>query len=166
MKKILRVGAVLFSCVFFTTLTAGSLPMTPLDIAQAYYLALYGKEFEKVRAVAAPDMVFEDPTALAESGLASQLDSLAAFLDYMAANLGEDTTVRIVKSFASNDRVVLYVEITGTASAQYFGGPAHETVEVKAEGLTVLQIHKGRVIRHTDYFDYPALNTFVAAQLR
>ena len=24
--------------------------MTPLDIAQAYYLALYGKEFEKVRA--------------------------------------------------------------------------------------------------------------------
>ena len=52
------------------------------------------------------------------------------------------------------------------ATNQYFGGPANETVEVKAEGLSVLQIHKGRVIRHADYFDYPALNAFVAAQLR
>ena len=85
----------------------------------------------------------------------------------MAANLGEGvTTVRIVKSFASNDRVVLYVELTGTAPAQYFGGPENKMVEFEAEGLTVLQIKKGRVIRHTDYFDYPSLNAFVATQLR
>ena len=71
MKKGPRVGVVLFSFVFLATPTAGSLPMTPTDVAQACYYALYGKKFEKVWAVASPDMVFEDPTALADSGLPS-----------------------------------------------------------------------------------------------
>ena len=62
MKKRPIVCAVIFSFFFLNTTMIERVPMTNIDVAKAYYGALYGKDFDKVRALASPDMVFEART--------------------------------------------------------------------------------------------------------
>ena len=140
-----------------TALSAEGQSMLQIEIAKKYYQALYTGDFETVRLVASAEMKFADPSAPHEFGIPAQLHDLESFLTFMQANLPDNVEVNISESFASNNQVLLMVTSKGTISAETAGMGDKGSVEFLVKGVSVLQVVDGRVIQHTDYFDYPAL---------
>lgn len=131
--------------------------MTQIDIATQYYQALYSGEYDIVRNIASPDMIFEDPSAPHEFGIPPQLNGLEKFLKFMAANLQGKVEINFTDKYVSNDQAVLIVSTKGTVPAARVGMGDEGFVEYTAQGVSILHIVDGKVIRHTDYFNYPAL---------
>ncbi|WP_420588489.1 nuclear transport factor 2 family protein [Bacterioplanoides sp.] len=134
----------------------GALDMSQTKIATAYYKALYSGDHDLVQKVASPDMVFEDPSAPAEFEIPPVINNLEDFLSFMKANLQGEVMVTIKDSFVSNDRVILMVEVKGMLPASSVGLKG-SMVRYETSGVTVLHVVNGKVIRHTDFMDYPGL---------
>ena len=62
MRNITRT-AILMTATFLAGTPLMAEGMTPTDIAQKYYLALYSGENDTVREMAAADKAFQDPSA-------------------------------------------------------------------------------------------------------
>ncbi|ARU58949.1 hypothetical protein OLMES_4961 [Oleiphilus messinensis] len=131
--------------------------MTQIDLAVKYYQALYSGEHDIVRSIAFPDMVFEDPSAPHEFGIPPQIDELETFLSFMEANLLGEVEIHFTDNYVSNDRVVLIVSSKGIVPASRVDMGEEGTVKYASRGVSVLHIVDGKVKRHTDYFNYPAL---------
>ena len=131
--------------------------MTQIDIATKYYHALYSGEHDIVRSVASSNMVFEDPSAPHEFGIPPQINELETFLKFMKANLQGKVEIHFSDKYVSNDRVVLIVSTKGTIPATRVGMGEEGMVEYTSRGVSVLYVVNGKVKRHTDYFNYPAL---------
>ena len=133
--------------------------MSEIEIAKKYYKLLYSGNYDGVRSIASPNMKFSDPT------MPMSKDSLQEFLSYMVEVMdGYDINLTFGREFVSNGYVVLNVRVRGSVPAEKVGGSGGE-VTVDAEGVTALKIQDGRVVEHTDYFDYPTLNANIQSQL-
>lgn len=130
--------------------------MSPIDIATQYYHALYSGDYAAVRELAVPEMVFEDPSAPPEFNLPAELHDLESFLSFMQANLQAEAEVNIKQSYVSNHRVVLQLEMRGRIPGARVG-LGQGMVAYRTEGVSILQVRDQRVVRHTDYIDYPGL---------
>jgi ketosteroid isomerase-like protein len=150
-----HVVAALMMVVFSSSAKAQD--MSQIEIATKYYQALYSGEHDTVREVAAPDMIFEDPSAPEEFGIPAQLNELEAFLEFMSSNTPDQAETTVVNSFVSNDRVVLMITSQGVLPAAAVGGD-EGFVSFATQGVTVLHVIDGKVVRHTDYYDYPGLS--------
>ena len=143
--------------VFFATVTAYAAEEQPAnveDIAVRFTIALYGQDFDTAAELAAPDMVFESPTS--PPGLVPTVRGREAVMDAWGGELSEmDQEMNISRSFASHDKAVLYVTTEGTAGGEFFGHEAKK-VAYKTEGVVVIQIVDGLVVRYSGYMDYPA----------
>ena len=125
------------------------------EVAKTYYNALYSSNFNKVKEVASPNLTFEDPTALPDyPEKVAGLDSLMKFFQESSSAL--NMKMKIIQSYTSNDRVVIFQEITGITAASTFGQDG-DKIEYKMQGVTVIQVVGGLVVRHTDYMDYKGL---------
>ncbi len=156
-RKILTQAIIVPFLLFATSLTVQAQDKTQIDIATKYYDALYAGDFDTVRIVASSGMVFEDPSAPREFGIPPELNNLEAFLNFMEANLGGEINITYTEKFLSNDRVVLMVETDGVVPASLVGMGDEGDVTYSSRGVSILHVADGKVIRHTDYFDYPAL---------
>lgn len=130
---------------------AGAENMSQDDIAKEYFTGLYAGDRDAVRALAAPDLAFQDPSAPAAYGV-PVLVELEAVLDLFAGFAG--ALVEFTNVYASNDQVVVAVEISGTLPAAAFGLEGGD-VSFASNRTTILQIKEGLVISHTDYMNYP-----------
>lgn len=131
--------------------------MIQIDIATKYYQALYSGEHHVVKNLASPKMVFEDPTAPHEFGIPSQLNGLEEFLEFMKSNLQGAVDITFTDKYVSNNRVVLTVTTKGTVPASRVGLGEEGIVEYASQGVSIIHIFEEKVVRHTDYFNYPAL---------
>ena len=135
--------------------------MTQIDIAIKYYQALYSKKYDIVRSIASSNMIFEDPSAPHEFGIPARLNKLDSFLTFMKSNLQGKVKISFTDKYVSNNRVVLFVSIKGTIPASSVGMGRQGMVEYASQGVSIIYIVNGKIKRHTDYFDYPALtNSF------
>lgn len=121
--------------------------MSAIDIAIEYYQALYSANYARVRELASSSLIFEDSTAPDELGIPPRLDTLEAFLQFMQANLTHDVEIRYTDKFVSNDRVVLTVETQGKVSASQVGINTQAMVTYQSQGISVLHVVDGKVIR-------------------
>ena len=140
--------------IAITTLTAEAQNMSQIDIATKYYNALYSGEYDTVRSVASPDMLFEDPTAPEEFGIPSRIESLDECLKFIEANTPGKIEIEFTDKYVSNDRVVLKVKMNGTAPAEIFDMGEEGNVAFTMKGVSILHVVDGRVIHHSDYMDY------------
>lgn len=130
--------------------------MSTTEIANTYYKALYSQDFDKVREISSPNLIFEDPTS--PPGLipakVSGLDSVITYFQTNLPKLNVDMT--ITKSYASNGCSILHQNSSGTTLASTFGIDG-DKIRFQIQGVTVIQVKNGLVIRHIDYFDYSGL---------
>jgi ketosteroid isomerase-like protein len=127
------------------------------EIASTYYYAITSGDFDKVRELSSPDLVFEDPTSppgLVPAKLIGQ-DAVIAYYEENVSKL-EDKEVKIVKSFVSNNYVVIYQEIRATIEASSFGLEG-DRFKFLLEGVAVVHVTDGLVTHYIDYLDYTGL---------
>lgn len=153
-KNILIQNIIIPILMAITTLTVEAQSMSQIDIATKYYQALYSGEYETVRSLASPDMMFEDPTAPEEYGIPPRLERLEDFIKFSEANLKGEVQINFMDKYVSNDHVVLRVEIKGTYPADVVGMGEDGLAEVIGQGISVLHVVDGKVISHSDYMDY------------
>ena len=135
----------------------GNNEMSQIEIGKKYYQALYAGDHAQVKELAAIEMVFEDPTAPPEFGIPPSLNNLESFLAFMQESLQGEINIKYTDSYVSNDRVVLTIETKGVIPASIMGMGRTGMVEYQSHGVSVLHVVEGKVIRHTDYFDYSEL---------
>ena len=152
--------AVLMAAMFFAGTPLFAEDMTPTDIAQKYYQALYSGDNDTVRDMAAADMAFEDPSAPEAYGVPA-LNALEPVLDLFAGFAAGDIKVAFTDSYASSDQVVLVVDLSGTVPAAALG-MEEGTFSFESNGVTVLQVTDGKVVGHTDYMNYPRFEASIA----
>ena len=125
-------------------------------VARTYLETLYSKDFENLKKLVSPDIVFEDPTASPELGI-PKLVGIGPYLKFWETNLPMlKVELEISDGFASNGHAVLYVNIEGTGPAERFGRRGR-TVKLQIRGLMIIQVSEGLVVRHTDNMDYAGL---------
>ncbi|CAM1340955.1 nuclear transport factor 2 family protein [Tenacibaculum amylolyticum] len=123
------------------------------QIAIIYHKAITSGDFEKVREVSSPDLVFEDPTApqgLIPARIEGQ-DAVIAF--YKEALPKVEKEIQITHSFESNNYVVLHQNIKGITDVSDFGQEGGK-IEFQLPGIAVLYIVDGLVTHYIDYLDY------------
>lgn len=123
------------------------------QIAITYYYAITSGDFDKVREVSSPNLVFEDPTApsgLIPSKIKGQ-DLVIAFYEEALPKIEKE--VEVTQSFESNGYVVLHQKIKGITDASDFGQEGGK-VEFHLPGVAVLHIVDGLVVHYIDYLDY------------
>ena len=124
------------------------------DIATSYFNALYAQDFDRVAELTAPDVLFDDPTS--PPGFIPTTENRDDLIEAYRQSLPLlDQEMKIIRSFASHDKVVLYVTIEGTTIGEFFGHEA-KRVAYETEGIAVIQVVDGVVVHHSDYMDYPA----------
>jgi predicted SnoaL-like aldol condensation-catalyzing enzyme len=124
-----------------------------IRIAEEYFYSLFSGKFEKVRELSSLDLIFEDPTTPV-GVFADKIVGLDAFVDYFSdLNKNSDSNVKIVKSYASNNKVVLYTKSTVTADAKTFNLEGGK-ISFEIVGTTILELRESLVIKHSDYYDY------------
>lgn len=127
------------------------------EIAITYYYAITSGNFDKVRELSSPDVIFEDPTSpsgLVPAKIVGQ-DSLIAYYEENVEKL-EDKKVKVVKSFVSNNYVVLYQEIKATTDLSSFGLEGGK-VKFVLKGVAVVHVTDGLVTHYIDYLDYTGM---------
>lgn len=155
--KMLRVVLITLAWLTQTASATEELTVLQTDIAKQYYQALYAGDFDTVRRVASADLKFADPSAPHEFGIPAQLNDLESFLAFMQVNLPSNIDILLSDSFVSNNRVVFTVSSKGSIPAKAAGMEGEGQLEFSAKGISILHVVDGKVIQHTDYFDYPAL---------
>lgn len=145
------------AAILAATLTVGTPlmaeDMTSSDVAKKYYTALYAGENDTVRELAAPDIAFQDPTAPEAYGV-PVLNELEPVLELFSGFSGKGVTLEFTDSYASNDQVVLVVELSGTLPAASLG-MKEGNFSFESNGVSVLTVSDGKVVSHTDYMNYP-----------
>jgi hypothetical protein len=122
------------------------------QIAIAYHTAITSGDFDKVREVSSPDLVFEDPTA--PSGLVpAKIEGLDSVISYYTNVPEMEKDIQITYSFESNNYVILHQEIKGITDISKFGQKGGE-IEFLLSGIAVLHIVDGMVVYYIDYLDY------------
>lgn len=149
----LALSCILSLWLAFSATHVGANEMSQIDIANKYYLALYSGDFDTVRNLASPEMVFEDPSAPPEYNVPAKLNKLEDFIKVMKDYLQGGETVSLSNQYVSNDQVVMMVTIKAMVPASTVGmgeGKAEYTVT----GISILHVKNEQVIRHSDYMDY------------
>ncbi|WED24737.1 ester cyclase [Vibrio sp. JC009] len=139
--------------VLATALHVEAKDMSQIDIATNYYDSLYKGDYSTVRQLASSDLIFKDPTAPEGYGVPNQIDSLNNFVEFFEANSQGPMQVSYAEKFASNDQVVLQVQLKGVVPANMVG-MGEGSVEYISNGFTVIHMSNGKVMSHTDYIDY------------
>ncbi len=128
-----------------------------LEIAQSYFEALHGGQWDRVRALTGPAFRFSDPTAEGHETVITGADDLETFLDYMQANRPDgDAEALVEDGFASGRHVTLLVRYRGRLDGRALGtegGPRGFDVP----GVTIVTVVDGKVVQHLDYVDYETL---------
>lgn len=132
---------------------------TLIELAKKYYKALYQKDFNLIRNIASDSFSFSDPTAIAELGLPMKIDGVENFISYMDRYISPEMhiNVQIIDVFESNFNVILYVQNTINVSGISSDVTLSKANEIVARGISALAFTEGKVVAHTDYFDYQAL---------
>lgn len=138
-----------------------------IEKAKQYYFDLYRKDYDFVRKVASSNFTFQDPTVTPEQELPSVITGIEDFIRYMDKQASAEFSfeIEVTDAFESNSQVILYVKSTITGPKQLFGGTCSELMSVKTKGITVIEVQNGKIEKHTDYFDYSALNQSIGEQL-
>ena len=154
-KLICRIFKTLMLVVATTAYASEEKPNNVLEIATSYITAMYDQDFRKVPELAAPDLQFESPTA--EPGFVPSQSSRDAVIESWSHGMTDmEQEWEITRSFSSHDKAVFYMTTVGTAPGEFFGHEA-KTVAYKVDGVAVVQVVNGLVVRHSGYMDYPAM---------
>ncbi|MGL6259836.1 nuclear transport factor 2 family protein [Vibrio sp. WXL210] len=127
--------------------------MKQINIATNYYDSLFSGNYDAVREVASPDLIFKDSTAPDGYGVPNKIETLDNFLNFFESNVQGPTQVTYSQKFASNDQVVLQIQLKGVIPASMVG-MGEGSVEYVSTGFSVLHLDGEKVVSHTDYIDY------------
>lgn len=153
MKRITACAAALF--LFVQPAFAEDKSADAIAVAEHYLTAYSTFEPAKMAPYLADDMTFYDPTSTNQtaSGGAFQFDGKAAVLkglgDYAAQFNAFSVTYAVKRRYESAGVVVFIADLT------YQGeGKDGQTFSGGAPIVTVITVKGGKVVQHTDYFDY------------
>lgn len=103
--------------------------------------------------MASPNIAFQDPSAPDAYGV-PVLNRLEPGLNLFSGFSGGGVSVEFTDRYASNDHIVLVVELSGIAPAASLGIDGGD-ISFATNGVPLLQASDGQVLSHTDYMNYP-----------
>lgn len=138
-----------------------------LAVARGYLEALYRFDFDDVRGRLHEDAVFDDPTSVAIGApspwhVEGRDDIVRFFRDSSAGT--REAGFEVVHAFAAAGNVVLTLRYRANVDGAPLGHPG-VPLEIDVRATTIIGVRDGRVDRHVDYVDYPALLRQVEEQI-
>lgn len=143
--------------------TAGS---EELALAERYLDALYSADLERLSDLSTEDLSFHDETSAIMPGGPWRREGRRAVFEFFRGSIEtvDSSRFEIKSGFASGDQVVLHLDYVSSGDGAPFGAPG-VPIDLRVDGVTVLELRDGRVAKHQDNVDYQSALDQIAEQV-